>query len=61
MAKLNKSSYASEFARKGGKARARKLTAAQRTESAKKAARARWDNGEKRRATVATPKATLGS
>lgn len=30
------------FARMGGKARARKLTAKQRTESARKAANARW-------------------
>ena len=42
MAKSTKSSYASEFARKGGKARARKLTAARRTEIARKAVRARW-------------------
>lgn len=42
MVKSAKNSYASEFARKGGKARARKLTAAQRTESARKAAEARW-------------------
>lgn len=37
-----KKSYASEFARKGGNARAKKLTAAQRAEIAKKAAEARW-------------------
>jgi len=30
--------------RKGGKARAEKLTAAERSESARKAARARWDS-----------------
>ena len=42
MAKPKKSSYASEFARKGGKARAKQLTAAQRSESARKAAKARW-------------------
>ena len=37
-----KNSYAVEFARKGGKARAKKLTAEQRKASARKAARARW-------------------
>ena len=37
-----KDSYATEFARKGGKARAEKLTAEQRKASAKKAAQARW-------------------
>ena len=37
-----KDSYAVEFARKGGNARAKKLTAEQRKESARKAARARW-------------------
>jgi hypothetical protein len=37
-----KESYAAEFARKGGKARAKKLTAEQRKEGARKAARARW-------------------
>jgi hypothetical protein len=34
--------YASRFARKGGQARAKKLTAEQRKESARKAAQARW-------------------
>jgi hypothetical protein len=34
--------YAAEFARLGGKARAKKLTAEQRREIARKAARARW-------------------
>jgi hypothetical protein len=37
-----KRTYAVEFARKGGKARAKKLTAEQRKESARKAAKARW-------------------
>ena len=37
-----KDSYAVEFARKGGEARAKKLTEEQRTESARKAAKARW-------------------
>ena len=37
-----KESYAVEFARKGGTARAKKLTAEQRRASAKKAAKARW-------------------
>jgi len=37
-----KDSYASRFARKGGQARAKKLTAEQRKESARKAAQARW-------------------
>ena len=37
-----KASYAVEFARKGGKARAKKLTSEQRKESARKAAKARW-------------------
>ena len=35
-------SYASEFARKGGKARAQKMTAEERRESARKAIAARW-------------------
>ena len=35
-------SYASQFARKGGQARARKLTPEQRSESARKAVEARW-------------------
>lgn len=34
--------YASEFARKGGKARAQKMTAEERRESARKAVEARW-------------------
>ena len=43
-----KDSYASRFARKGGQARAKKLTAEQRKESARKAAQARWTkDGEK--------------
>jgi hypothetical protein len=37
-----KDSYATEFARKGGKARAEKLTSEQRKASARKAAQARW-------------------
>jgi hypothetical protein len=36
-----------EFARMGGKARARKLTAEQRSESARKAINARWAKTEK--------------
>ena len=35
-------SYATQFARKGGQARAKKLTAEQRKASARKAAQARW-------------------
>jgi enoyl-CoA hydratase/carnithine racemase len=35
-------SYATQFARKGGHARAKKLTAEQRRASARKAAQARW-------------------
>jgi hypothetical protein len=42
-------SYAAEFARKGGKARAKKLTPEQRKESARKAAQARWANRKKSR------------
>jgi hypothetical protein len=34
--------YAKEFARSGGKARAKKLTKAQRSSIARKAAMARW-------------------
>jgi len=37
-----KDSYASQFARKGGKARAQKLTSEERKASARKAAQARW-------------------
>jgi hypothetical protein len=37
-----------ELARAGGKARAAKMTAKQRSESARKAARARWGKGGKR-------------
>lgn len=40
--KRTKDSYAVEFARKGGKARAKKLTVEERKASAKKAAEARW-------------------
>lgn len=40
-------SYASRFARKGGQARARKLTGEQRKESARKAAQARWGREKK--------------
>ena len=43
-----KESYAVEFARKGGDARAKKLTAEQRKESARKAAQARWAKEKKR-------------
>jgi len=42
-----KDSYAVEFARKGGEARAKKLTEEQRTESARKAAKARWAKAKK--------------
>jgi hypothetical protein len=44
----HKDSYATEFARKGGKARAEKLTAEQRKASAKKAAHARWAKERKK-------------
>ena len=37
-----KDRYAVEFARKGGKASAKKLTPEQRSEKARKAAKARW-------------------
>jgi hypothetical protein len=50
MAKSKKSSYASEFARKGGKARAKQMTAAQRTKIARKAARVRWAKKKKEKA-----------
>jgi len=40
-------SYASQFARKGGQARARKLTPEQRSESARKAVEARWAKQKK--------------
>jgi hypothetical protein len=40
-------SYATQFARKGGKARAKKLTPEQRTESARKAVEARWEKQRK--------------
>jgi hypothetical protein len=43
-----KDSYATEFARKGGKARAETLTAEQRKASAKKAAQARWAKEKKK-------------
>jgi hypothetical protein len=43
-----KESYAVEFARKGGDARAKKLTAEQRKASAKKAAEARWAKVKKK-------------
>jgi hypothetical protein len=39
--------YAAEFARKGGHARAQKLTAEQRKRSARKAAKARWAKAKK--------------
>ena len=42
-----KDSYAAEFARKGGRARAKKLTPEQRKESARKAAQARWAKAKK--------------
>jgi hypothetical protein len=43
-----KDSYAVEFARKGGKARAKKLTAEERKKSAQKAAKARWKTQQNR-------------
>jgi hypothetical protein len=43
--KKEKDSYAVEFARKGGRASAKKLTPEQRAEKARKAAQARWKNG----------------
>ena len=46
MVAKRKDSYATEFARKGGNARAKKLTAEQRKESARRAARARWAQGK---------------
>jgi hypothetical protein len=42
------SRYLSELGRKGGKATAKKLTAEERKESARKAAQARWAKREKR-------------
>lgn len=39
--------YAIEFARRGGKARAKKLDSKRRSEIAKKAARARWAKASK--------------
>ena len=41
--------YLSQIGRKGGKARLRTLTAAQRRASARKAIRARWTRRDKRR------------
>lgn len=43
----NKESYAVQFARKGGKARADKLTPEQRKEIARKAVQARWAKRKK--------------
>jgi hypothetical protein len=43
-----KEPYAVEFARKGGNARAKKLTAEQRKASASKAAQARWAKQKRR-------------
>jgi len=40
-------SYATQFARKGGQARAKKLTAEERSESARKAVEARWAKQKK--------------
>lgn len=42
MAKKRKDPYAVAFAKKGGKARAAKLTAEQRSEIARNAVQARW-------------------
>ena len=39
--------YASQFARRGGEARAKKLDSKRRSEIAKKAARARWEKARK--------------
>jgi hypothetical protein len=47
-----KDTYAVEFARKGGVARAKKLTAEQLKASAKKAAQARWAKEKKSRKDV---------
>lgn len=43
-----KESYATQFARKGGKARANKLSAKQLSEIASKAAHARWAKAKKK-------------
>ena len=51
----NAKKYASAFARKGGQARARKLTANERSAAARRAVRARW---AKARAQVQTLTAT---
>jgi len=50
MAKLPKAvkEYIASITRKGGKARAKALTAAQRRASARKAARARWGKAKHR-------------
>jgi hypothetical protein len=40
-------SYASQFARKGGQARAKKLSPEERSESARKAVEARWAKQKK--------------
>jgi hypothetical protein len=40
-------SYASQFARKGGHARAKKLTPEERSDAARKAVQARWAKAEK--------------
>ena len=42
------SSAAAQLGRKGGKARAKKLTPAQRSEIARKAVNARWEKWRKR-------------
>jgi hypothetical protein len=46
--KSNLSKYLAKLGRKGGKATANKLTAEQRRESARKAARARWAKAPKK-------------
>ena len=46
----SKDSYAAEFARKGGKARAKKLTPEQRSEAARKAVQARWAKARREKA-----------
>lgn len=44
----DKDSYAAEFARKGGKARAKKLTPERRREIARNAVQARWTKAKKK-------------
>jgi hypothetical protein len=53
MARSAISDYLSKLGRKGGKARAEKLSKEQRAESARKAAQTRWD---REKAKQSTPK-----